>query len=74
MINKPFITVTDEGLLVVSDPENFRLIVFNTAGDYQYSFGNSSNHTVGIPLGLAYTNGGIWVSDDLGNRLIFYNL
>ena len=72
MINKPFLTINDNGILFVSDPENSRVIVFTTIGEYQYSFGNSDGHQIGIPLGVGADADGIWVSDDLNDRLLHY--
>ncbi len=72
MLNKPFISVNHDGLVFVSDPENSRVIVFTTDGEYKYSFGNSTGHQIGFPIGVGADKDGIWVSDDLNNRLLHY--
>ncbi len=37
---RPYITVDEAGMVYITDPEAYRVIVFNGIGEYQYSFGD----------------------------------
>jgi hypothetical protein len=43
---RPYLTVDSNGMVYVTDPDAYRVIVFNSTGQYQYSFGDYT--TVGL--------------------------
>jgi len=74
--NKPFIIKT-MGHILVTDPENYRVLEFNSQGEALKSYNVSStsyctgNFAPGIVTGIAVEpTGGFWVSDIKNNELI----
>ncbi len=71
--NKPFIAVSDDGNLFISDPEGYRILQFSTSGEFlrgwgQYGIGADSFN---LPAGLAIdAEGQVWVSDAGNHRLM----
>lgn len=53
---KPFVTVAGNGDVYISDPENFRILVYNSAGGLKAAFGNfgAENNRFALPNGLAW--------------------
>lgn len=74
--NKPYIAVAND-LVFVSDPEGYRVLVFNQNGDFMYAFGQFGNDmtSLGLPNGLAVDpEGGLWVVDSGNDRLLQFLL
>lgn len=75
--NKPYIDVSPNGDVFVTDPESYRVIQFNSAGEYIRSWGTYSAATdgFGLPAGVAVSNDGrVWVSDAANNRLLRFTM
>lgn len=75
--NKPFITVDPQGNVLVSDPDGYRVIEFNSNGDIIRYWGNigTDNGSFNLPTGIAADqNGGVWVVDTGNNRLMYFTL
>lgn len=70
--NKPVITLDQQGNVYISDPEQYRIIVFNEAGQFQYMFGDlgADNEKFTLPVGLAFNNGALYVTDAGSNRVL----
>ncbi|MCC6456505.1 MAG: TIGR03663 family protein [Caldilineaceae bacterium] len=53
---KPYLTVAGNGDVYASDPENFRVLVYNSAGGVKATFGSygSEMNRFGLPNGLAW--------------------
>jgi uncharacterized protein (TIGR03663 family) len=53
---KPYLTVAGNGDLYASDPENFRILVYNSAGGVKATFGSYGTelNRFGLPNGLAW--------------------
>ena len=70
--NKPVITLDQQGNVYISDPEQYRIIVFNEAGQFQYMFGDlgADNEKFTLPVGLAFHNGALYVTDAGSNRVL----
>jgi sugar lactone lactonase YvrE len=76
--NKPFITVDQSGKIYVTDPEGYRVIVFeNNAGIFKFTWGSygSESGQFNLPIGIAADKEGrIWVNDSGNNRLMRFTL
>lgn len=75
--NKPYIAVSPNGEVYVTDPEGYRVIAFSNDGQYLRSWGTYSAGTDGfaLPSGIAVAGDGrIWVSDAVNNRLLRFSL
>lgn len=73
---KPYLTVTGNGDVYASDPENFRLLVYNSAGGVKAAFGayGAEMNRFGLPNGLAWNgqNNMLVVADADNNRLMSF--
>lgn len=77
LYNKPYLTVGPEGDLYASDPELSRILAFHPDGSIRYYFGDfeSGAELLGQPIGIAADGqGGLWVVDAAGFRLLHYTL
>jgi DNA-binding beta-propeller fold protein YncE len=75
--NKPFITVSPQGNVYVTDPEGSRVIEFSPLGNFVSTWGDqgSDNSSFGILSGVAINSDGqIWVCDNGNNRLLRFTL
>jgi len=73
--NKPYLTVSETGLVFASDPELSRIIVYTTTGEVAALWGMEGQDQISLffPTGLAADQaGGIWVSDTKNNRLQYF--
>jgi len=63
------------GRIVASDPDGFRVLEFNTAGEpvqYWGDFGSGLD-TFGLPASVAADlDGGVWVTDSRNGRLMHF--
>jgi predicted membrane-bound mannosyltransferase/DNA-binding beta-propeller fold protein YncE len=75
--NKPYITVSGDGYVYITDPEGYRVIQFDLAGNYISAWGDYSAgyDGFGLPSGIAADKqGGVWVSDAANNVLLHFTL
>ena len=75
--NKPYMAVSDQGQLFVTDPEQYRILEFTSDGDFVRHWGGFSTGPDGFGLASAIVadpNGGIWVSDGGNNRLLHFTV
>jgi len=75
--NKPYVTVDEEGHVLVSDPEGYRVIEFTAEGQFMRFWGDYSTGPdgFGIVNGLdADMHGGVWVCDAGNHRLLHFIL
>lgn len=73
--NKPYVSVSPEGQVFISDPEGYRIIQFTLQGDFVRtwgSFGSALDRFV-LPAGLVADDlDGVWVVDSGANRLMYF--
>jgi DNA-binding beta-propeller fold protein YncE len=73
--NKPYVSVSPEGQVFISDPEGYRIIQFNLLGEFVRtwgSFGSALDRFV-LPAGLVADDlDGVWVVDSGANRLMYF--
>jgi uncharacterized protein (TIGR03663 family) len=73
--NKPYLAVSSDGIVCVTDPEDYRVLCFTSEGEYlqgwgQYGVGLSE---LSLPSGITFAaDGRIWVSDSANNRLSIF--
>jgi sugar lactone lactonase YvrE len=76
--NKPFVAVNPSGKVYVTDPEGYRVLVFESnAGNFISTWGNYGTDAgqFNIPIGIASDKEGrIWVSDSGNNRIMRFTL
>ncbi len=75
--NKPFITVDEGGRVLVSDPEGYRVLEFNTQGEFVRYWGDYGDGPEGLnlPGGLAVgLEGELWVADAGNHRILRFSL
>jgi predicted membrane-bound mannosyltransferase/DNA-binding beta-propeller fold protein YncE len=75
--NYPYVTTTDDGHVLISDPETPRIIEYTTAGELVRFWGvpGADMGGLNLPTGLAATaDGGLWVADTGNNRLLYFVL
>lgn len=75
--NKPFISVSNDALVFVADPEGARILIFDQDGKYLNNWGNYSSGPDGFGLvgGLAADNqGGVWAADAGNHRIMHFTL
>jgi sugar lactone lactonase YvrE len=75
--NKPFIAVSEDNHVFITDPEGYRVIEFTDSGDFVRTWGDfgSGPAEIGLPAGVAVdSNGFVWVTDATNNRIMRYTL
>jgi DNA-binding beta-propeller fold protein YncE len=75
--NKPFISVSPGGQIFITDPEGYRVLVFDSEGNFVRGWGDYSAGTdgFGMPAGVAFDNQGrVWISDAANNLLMRFSL
>jgi DNA-binding beta-propeller fold protein YncE len=75
--NKPFIAVEANGNVLVTDPEGYRVLEFDSNGAIIRGWGDYSPDVDGFGLasGVAVApDGKVWVSDGANNRLLKFTL
>ncbi len=65
---RPYIDVDGQANVYVTDPEAFRVLVFNSVGEYLYSFGDYT--TIGLAGAVLADDGGYLFVVDTGNGVI----
>jgi len=75
--NKPFIAVSEDKHVFITDPEGYRVIEFTENGEFVRTWGDfgTGPDEIGLPSGITVDPAGfIWVSDASNNRLLRYAL
>jgi len=72
--NKPFIALSPEGEVYITDPDLGRVIRFDAEGNFLQLWGGYENeYLMGIISGIAIgQDGTVWVSDALNNTLLVF--
>jgi uncharacterized protein (TIGR03663 family) len=73
--NKPYVAVDNAGRIYVTDPEAFRVLVFNSRGDFLARFGRYGEDAGGLGLanGIAIdAEGRVYLADAGNNRIVRY--
>jgi len=73
--NKPFITTDTSGNIYVSDPEGYRILQFDSQGEFVKFWGDYGTGLDGfnLPTGLVFDEGGLlWVVDSGNNRILTF--
>lgn len=74
--NKPYLTVDQSGNVFVTDPDNFRVLEFDSYGNFVQGWGQYSSGIdgFGTPVGLAAdTEGHVWVVDAANNYVLRFS-
>jgi uncharacterized protein (TIGR03663 family) len=73
--NKPYLTVDQLGRVYATDPEGYRVLVFNPQGEIINFWGDYSVGSDGFGLAGAIASdpfGGVWVSDSGNSRIMHF--
>ena len=71
--NKPYTAVDSAGRIYVTDPEGYRVLIFNNFGDYLGRFGSFGTevNNFGLPNGIAIdSQDNIYIADAGNNRVL----
>jgi DNA-binding beta-propeller fold protein YncE len=71
--NKPYLDVNEQGQIFVTDPEAYRVLIFNSAGEYLGRFGQFSTGTdgFGLPTGIKIDgDGNVYIADAANNTIL----
>jgi sugar lactone lactonase YvrE len=74
--NKPYIAVDSENRIYVTDPEGFRVLIFDSAGNYLGRFGTygTAPNQFALPVGIAIdAQDNVYVVDTHNNRVLKYD-
>ena len=74
--NKPFLTFSPKGTIIVTDPEGGRILEFNLTGDFIQGWQDLSisSDLISRPYGLDFdAQGNLWVSDESMNVVMVFN-
>ena len=75
--NKPFIAVSEDKHVFITDPEGYRVIEFTENGEFVRTWGDFGNGAdqIGLAAGVAVDpTGFVWVTDAGNNRILRYIL
>src|SRR5215216_2031764 len=75
--NKPFIAVSEDKHVFITDPEGYRVIEFTENGEFVRTWGDfgTGPDEIGLAAGVAVDQKGfIWVTDAGNNRILRYTL
>ncbi|MBN1814531.1 MAG: TIGR03663 family protein [Anaerolineae bacterium] len=73
---KPYLAVDINGYVYVTDPSSYRVLVFDSQGDYELSFGKygAEESSFMLPSGIDVADDGtIYVSDAHGGRIMVFD-
>jgi len=74
--NKPYIATDSAGRIYVTDPENYRVLIFNPNGQYLGKFGQFGTDVngFGMPTGIAIdSEDNIYIADADNNRILKFD-
>jgi len=75
--NKPYMDVDSNGILYTTDPEGYRVLQFETNGEFVQYWGDlgDTTSTFNLPTGIAVDGtGGVWIVDSGNSRIMHFNL
>ena len=75
--NYPYLTIDRNGYIFVTDPDNGRVIEFNSKGEVlrYWEDGGTNVGSFNLPVGIAVDpDGGVWVVDSGNGRLLHFTL
>jgi predicted membrane-bound mannosyltransferase/DNA-binding beta-propeller fold protein YncE len=75
--NKPFIAVSEDKHVFITDPEGYRVIEFTDTGEFVRTWGDFGVGPTEIGLAAGVTvdrDGFVWVTDASNNRILRYTL
>ena len=75
--NKPFIAVSEDKHVFITDPEGYRVIEFTENGEFVRTWGDYGvgPDEIGLAAGVAVDKDGlVWVTDAVNNRILRYTL
>jgi DNA-binding beta-propeller fold protein YncE len=75
--NKPFIAVSADKHVFITDPEGYRVIEFGENGEFVRTWGDFGvgSNEIGLASGIAVDpQGFVWVTDSGNNRILRYQL
>ena len=74
--NKPYIAVDSQNRVYVTDPEGFRVLIFDSVGNYLGRFGSygTEANQFAMPIGIAIdAQDNVYVVDAHNNRIVKYS-
>jgi sugar lactone lactonase YvrE len=74
--NKPYLATDDQGNIYVSDPEGYRILQFNTSGEFIRYWGDYGTDLEGfnLPTGITIDDEGtVWVVDTGNHRILHFS-
>jgi predicted membrane-bound mannosyltransferase/DNA-binding beta-propeller fold protein YncE len=77
VLNKPYLALGPDGKVYVTDPEGFRILVFDNNGNpvATWTMQAFDGDVFGQPLGIAVdAQGRVWVTDMTNHRVLRFNL
>ncbi|PWH16243.1 MAG: hypothetical protein DDG60_04370 [Anaerolineae bacterium] len=75
--NKPYITISPEGMVFVTDPEGYRVLQFDRTGQFIRVWGSAGTgpQNFGLPSGIKVdSQGNVWVTDAANGRVMRFRL
>lgn len=75
--NKPYLAVDLDGRLFATDPEGYRVLQFETSGEFIQYWGDLGDNasTFNLPTGIAVDrDGGVWIVDSGNGRIMHFDL
>jgi uncharacterized protein (TIGR03663 family) len=75
--NKPYIAVDENGGVFVTEPEGYRVLEFNSQGEFVRTWGDFGDGPgdFNLPTGIALDpNGGLWVTDTGNHRVMHFSV
>jgi DNA-binding beta-propeller fold protein YncE len=75
--NKPFIAVSADNHVFITDPEGYRVIEFTANGEFVRTWGDFGTgiEQIGLPSGITVdASGAVWITDSGNNRILRYTL
>jgi predicted membrane-bound mannosyltransferase/DNA-binding beta-propeller fold protein YncE len=75
--NKPFIAVSPDKHVFITDPEGYRVIEFTESGEFVRTWGDFgvASNEIGLASGITVDPSGfVWVTDAGNNRILRYRL
>jgi serine/threonine protein kinase len=71
---KPYLAVSSDGRVWVTDPGNDRILVFTSTGDFLFAFGvfGSDSSSFSAPTGIAINHERIYITDTNNHRIMIF--
>jgi len=75
--NKPYLAVSDDGVVCTTDPESIRVLCFGVNGEFLRGWGEFGAEVwqFGLPVGIAFDSScSVWITDSANDRIMFFDL